>query len=1122
LTDAAAELSRAVGAADPAYRIDDAPATAAAFYTAACDPQRSVVVEACAGAGKTWMLVSRVLRALLAGAEPQHILAITFTRKAAGEMRARLDEWLAEHADTACSHAHRVRALCERGLAAAQAQALAPALGTLHERLLQSGRAVEVRTFHGWFTQLLAHAPLSLLQALGLPAQYETLEDISAVQEALMRRFHRAVQADAACRADYLALVGRHRRGTVLQWLQAAWRRGPELARADAAGNAAGAVPPAAALWPQCLGLADPAELLRQGPLAGDIDALARQLGASGKAKAAQAAAGLRAALEAADAGAAYTAAHAALFTDKGGPRKQLGDTALQQAVVDALQALHAMRVQQQAHDDHEALLRLARVLLAEYAALKRRRGLVDMADLERAAEALLGDGEMAGWVQERLDQRVRHVLIDEFQDTSPLQWQALQGWLSSYAGAGGGASGQRPLAVFIVGDPKQSIYRFRGAEPRVFSAARDFVVQGLGGQVLQCDHTRRNAPAVVAALNAVFGDAAAQVGWGPYRAHSTGSSAAGAVRRLPGVPRAAATAAAATGGEGWRDSLTQPREEPELHRRTAEATQAADAVAALIAVHGLAPGEIMVLARTRATLAHVADALAARGLPHVVAEALVLHEAPAALDLAAMLDVLASPGHDLALARALKSPLFGASDADLLWLAQAAEHTRRSWRAALLEAASLPSPALARARSLLAGWVAVAGALPPHDLLDRIVHEGDFVARLAAVVPEARRIGALQAVDALLAAALQQQGGRYTSVYGFVRELRAGRLRAAVVAPAAAVQLLTVHGAKGLEARAVVIVDADPERRPGERATLLVDWPVELPAPRRVAFLRSESEVPPSLAALWAQEQAAAEREEINGLYVAMTRAREWLVFSRTEPRNRGAGRAWWARVEAQAQAWVPPDSDGRAAPAVASPPGGAATVSAQVTAPATAPTTVPAMVQVACLPALVWQAAAPPVDTAVNAAAARLGQAVHRVLEWAGQPQAAPLDLAAASRAAAAALGLVPATAVRVQQAAEKVLASPDCARFFAGPALRWAGNEVPLAAGAEVLRVDRLVALAGADGGTTWWVLDYKLHADAATLAGYREQVRRYMAAVQALQPGDAVCGALITAAGRLIEV
>ena len=114
-------------------------------------------------------------------------------------------------------------------------------------------------------------------------------------------------------------------------------------------------------------------------------------------------------------------------------------------------------------------MVRLSRVLLGDFADYKRARGLADMADLERCALALLRDTTLSGWVQERLDARIRHVLIDEFQDTSPLQWHALHAWLSAYAGAGGGASGQRPPAVFIVGDPKQSIYRFRRAEPRVF-----------------------------------------------------------------------------------------------------------------------------------------------------------------------------------------------------------------------------------------------------------------------------------------------------------------------------------------------------------------------------------------------------------------------------------------------------------------------------------------------------------------------------------------------------------------------------------------------------------------------------------------------------------------------------
>ena len=515
-----------------AYERNGKPVASEQFYAIACDPRRSVAVEACAGAGKTWMLVSRILRALLDGAEPQQILAITFTRKAAGEMRARLDEWLAGFADTACDEATRVDALRQRGCNAATAARLAPVLGGLHERLLRGGRAVEVRTFHAWFTQLLAHAPLALLQTLQLPLRHDLIEDHGVLRQALLRRFHRAVQGDVALRADYLALVARHGRSMVLAWLDVAWRRGPEILRADAAGHAESSVPPAAALWPACAGLATPAALLLQAPLAGEVSALARHLG-QGKALAQKAAAGLCAALEAADADQAFELAFDALFTKAGTPRKNLGDTPLQHAVVERLLAIRDMHQQQQAHEDHIAMLRLSRLLLAEFAALKRQRGLVDMPDLERAAEALLANSELAGWVQERLDQRLRHVLIDEFQDTSPLQWQALHGWLSSYAGAGGGASGQRPPAVFIVGDPKQSIYRFRNAEPRVFAAAREFVALGLEGQVLECEHTRRNAPAVIAALNAVFEDAAAADGWGPYRAHTTDSAATGAVREM-------------------------------------------------------------------------------------------------------------------------------------------------------------------------------------------------------------------------------------------------------------------------------------------------------------------------------------------------------------------------------------------------------------------------------------------------------------------------------------------------------------------------------------------------------------------------------------------------------------
>eukprot|EP01035_Chromulina_nebulosa_P058501 gene58501-80104_t len=134
-------LSAPTTQAQPAYRIDGALVGAEAFYAVACDPRRHVVVEACAGAGKTWMLVSRILRALLDGAEPQEILAITFTRKAAGEMRTRLNEWLTALSADGGSDADRVLALQQRGLHAATAQALAPALADLQQRLQQVGRS---------------------------------------------------------------------------------------------------------------------------------------------------------------------------------------------------------------------------------------------------------------------------------------------------------------------------------------------------------------------------------------------------------------------------------------------------------------------------------------------------------------------------------------------------------------------------------------------------------------------------------------------------------------------------------------------------------------------------------------------------------------------------------------------------------------------------------------------------------------------------------------------------------------------------------------------------------------------------------------------------------------------
>lgn len=1066
----------------PAYRADGAPVSREAFYALACDPRRSVVVEACAGAGKTWMLVSRIVRALLDGAQPQEILAITFTRKAAGEMRERLDQWLGEFAAAAAED--RIGALIARGVPASQAPAMADSLAGLQRRVLDAGRAVEVRTFHAWFAQLLRAAPFELLDEIGVDPEGELLQDIADHRNEVMRRFHAALLRDVAAREDHAALIAARGRSQAAKWFDAVLARRVELELADAQGALAEAVPPAVAG-----GAPAPQAEIGSAAWRHDLATLAAALAGSTKVACRNAAEGLQRALGLGDDAERFEAVWSALFTTSGSPRKLPGIDGVE-ATQNALEAIARRQHQHDSHLEHARMVRLSRVLLAEYAGYKRERGLLDMNDLERGALTLLGDAALSGWVQERLDARIRHVLIDEFQDTSPLQWHALHGWLSAYAGAGGGASGQRPPSVFVVGDPKQSIYRFRRAEPRVFAAVREFVVEALGGCVLECDHTRRNAPGVLEALNAVFATAQAAGDYAGFRPHTTetGASAEPGLLVLPRVPRPSKDEATAGDAEPvWRDSLTEPRREPETQRREAEARLVADAIEQRLAA-GMAPKDIMVLSRTRVPLRLLARELQRRHVPHVAVDDTSLIEAAEAQDLVAVLDALVSPGHRLSLARALRSPLFDVADDDLLALARAA--SAGDWWAALM-ALEGGSPALQRARRLLAQWQSVARLLPPHDLLDRIVADGELHERLAARVPAARRATALATVDAVLLQALALDGGRYATPYAFVRSLK----RRTITVPAAdsgdAVRLLTVHGAKGLEAELVFVMDSDPEAARAETATLLVDWPVQATAPRRSAFVYSESRCPPALAPLMDDERRAREREELNGLYVAMTRARQQLIFSATEPHRGSAAASWWQRIEGVAVRWQA-DAAAAAGPGRSEPPPIIIDLPRWTQAPA-----------VAVLPAAVD-----------DSPASRLGQAVHRVLEWHAQAGGALEALAAG---AAAEFGTV---AAEVARAAGRILASPDCARFFDASRLRWAGNEVPVSLDGEVMRIDRLVRL-DEDGQDTWWVLDYKLNHRPEALEAYHAQLAAYRAAVQRAQPGARVRSGFIAGDGRLVE-
>ncbi len=1106
MTDASAQVQAA-------YELNGHGVSREAFYAIACDPRRSVAVEACAGAGKTWMLVSRILRALLEGCAPHEILAITFTKKAAGEMRQRLHEWLLAFANL--PDAALEAELVARGFASQAARAQREQLRKLYRQTLDAGRPLQIRTFHSWFAALLSTAPLSVLASHGLPTHYELLEDDAEAVAEVWRPFLHAVAHDADLRADYEACVRQHGRSQTHEALEKALGKRIEFTLADGAGVVDASVPHFSAHYPHLAGLAEPCEALAGDGARDRWHAWACALGTQSGKTAPKAADAIVGAWLTDDLGARLQALRKALFVAKADRLStHLQKFAEAQEAEAELQGLCAAEHQHQAWQHQQRMARLARRLIAEFAALKRERGWVDMNDVERTALSLLSDPVLSGWVQERLDARVRHLLIDEFQDTNPLQWQALQAWLSGYAGAGGG---QQAPSVFIVGDPKQSIYRFRRAEPQVFRAAQAFVRDALGGDLLACDHTRRNATGVVGCVNRVMQAAQAAQHYSGFRDHTTESREAGTLVHLPPVPRQASEAepqpqpsAAADDLLPWRDSLGEARHEAEQSLRMRECAQAARWVAAQLAA-GVPPQEIMVLARKRDRLGHMQDALRALHVPCVQPEKAQLADAPEVQDLVALLDVLVSPGHDLALARALKSPVFGLDDAALVRIELLRRQVQQCQESSETPGASAPcswfdviqkselltpdQQALGANLALYQAWV---NTLPPHDALQAIYQHADVLARYAAAAPAALRTSVLAHLRALLAAALDEGGGRYLTPYAFVRAMKRAGPRAPGRVDAQAVRLLTIHGAKGLEAHTVLLLDTDAAPQRAETMGALVDWPGEDAVPRHFVFLASENQPPPSAQKVLDAERTERQREELNTLYVAMTRAKACLALSCVQGgKDAHLPGSWWSRLQPDLQPVVLEEE---------ALPGDAAEGAAAICLPE---------LPLYTAPAHPWPVAAPQAATPLS----RLGEAMHQLLEQAGAQGPGAWDAHRLARLARD-FDIAPEAAERAAAMACRILQG-EGAWAWDEQHVEQAINEVPLTWQGQSLRIDRLVrrrsgALAG------WWVLDYKSAPEPQRQADLLEQMRRYREAVRALLPGERVRAAFLTGEGRLVPV
>ena len=1070
---------------EPAYTHNGKNISAKAFYAIACDPRRSVAVEACAGAGKTWMLVSRMVRALLDGTtKPHEILAITFTKKAAGEMRERLHEWLQQfaHADNETLG----KELVSRGIE--DKNALQPneyerkQLSNLYAQVLANGRPVQIRTFHSWFAALLRTAPMATLQQLGLPVNYELLEDDSQAKALVWRRFYAVLLTRPELRADFECVVLAHGRYQADKALQGALDKRTEFLLADAQGVVDSSVQHFTAQFPEFSGLALPAEALQTSPAKALLLAAAKALGKASAATFSAKGVELESALnDGNEAGVLLS-----LLTDKGKPRK-FGEKIVGIAVVreaqDLVLKIAQASIQHDAWDYQQRMARLSRLLLAEFAAVKRERGWVDMNDVERAAQTMLSDEVLSGWVQERLDANIRHLMIDEFQDTNPLQWHALSSWLSGYAGAA------KAPSVFIVGDPKQSIYRFRRAEPQVFIAAQAFMREALGGDVLACDHTRRSSQAVIATVNLVMGAAQEAGGYEGFRPHTTSSGEPGRVIRLSVVPRR--DKSQETQVLPWRDSLITPREVTEETLRTLEARQAAAWIQNQIA-SGIKASDVMALSRKRASLLPLQEELRALHIPAQIGEKTELIDCCEVLDVVALLDVLVSPQHDLSLARALRSPLFNLSDDALVQIVLAKSDAAQSWYELLLKEELLASELIGLGATLNR-YKLLVDTLPPHDALQAIYDQGDVLARFGAAAPAANRAAVLSNLRALLTAALQVNGGRYATPYAFVRALKAGGLQAPAAVNPDAVRLLTIHGSKGLEAQTVLLLDTDTAQRNSESMSVLVDWPGQALAPQKFVFLISESKPPACAVDALAIEQAARQREELNALYVAMTRAKNTLAVSSIEP-FREAPDSWWQRLQGRADIEV---------------------ISAlgyidELAEPGSF--TLPKLPD---LPDWVNSVGSRPrPETELDSVTARIGKAMHRLLEV--NAVSKPVVARVARE-----FGLNPEQATQAEVMAHRIRQGAAAWAWDAS-VVQWQGNEVELTHQGDTFRLDRLVQRRDAGHEGHWWVLDYKSAVNPQRQADLVIKMKTYTAAMKTIYPGQTVKAAFLTGDGQVVMV
>jgi len=869
----------------------------------ASDPDISAWVAANAGAGKTYTLANRVARLLLADAEPQKILCLTFTKAAAAEMQDRLfkqlGEWSMLPDETLRREIIKIGGDAHADLAKAR---------RLFAAALETPGGLKILTLHAFCQIVLSRFPIEA----GIPPAFDVLDDQSArelIGEARQHVLERAGSGDTVLQQAVALLVTETSEASLTNILDAAlgsdrrkldrfFDSAEDLqSRLQATHGLQAGETMAAIVENFCESLRQDLDLLYELP----------PWLAQGTDKDKDSANHWRDYLGTDFSPDGFGILRRLLLTKEGEPRKKLATkkpaderpdllaylVKLQERYCGAAERHRAARAAELA----QAALTIIRAMRDHYQSAKQLRGVLDYDDLIIRTRNLLARRGAAGWVLYKLDGGIDHVLIDEAQDTSPEQWEIIQKLTEEFF-AGKGRERDQTRTIFAVGDEKQSIFSFQGADPGQFDINRRYFAEVIAGADQRLHEvplitSRRSAPEILRFVDQVFEAEAAR----------TGLTVSGAT-----IEHRAHRDTAKGGIEFWPALVPEEEEEIDYYAPVDVvqkespvarlAAQVADKIATWLKTrarlpgheHPIAPRDIMILLPRREPFGgEVIRQLKLRRVPVAGADRVRLTEQIAAMDLIALGRFVLQREDDLNLAALLRSPLCGLSEEDLFSLAHARKADLWTQLAARRED-------FREAHAFLSAMLERADYAPPFEFYSHALTALKGKEKLLA------RLGqeSADAIEEFLSLTLTHEQSHSPSLETFLDWVERGgvEIKRDMERGRDEVRVMTVHGAKGLEADIVILPDTTSLPEPPSRKGHLLYQDGD------VLFPLANDQAPEIVKAAKARAEAETLKEHRRLLYVALTRARDRLYVCGFENKKGVKPGSWYQLAQAAAQA--------------------------------------------------------------------------------------------------------------------------------------------------------------------------------------------------------------------------